>query len=103
MTGARAVLAGASGFIGPRLAENLRARGYDVVVVGRRGPDVRWADRAALDAAVDGADLVVNLAGRSVGCRYGDARRDEIYASRIDTTRALHDAVSGARRPRGCG
>ncbi|HEY0238965.1 MAG TPA: DUF1731 domain-containing protein, partial [Friedmanniella sp.] len=93
------VLAGASGFIGPRLAEDLRTRGYDVVVVGRRGPDVRWADRAALEAAVDGADLVVNLAGRSVGCRYGDAERDEIYASRVDTTQALHDAVSRATRP----
>lgn len=96
---ARAVVSGASGFIGPRLAEDLRARGYDVVLVGRRGPDVRWGDRGGLEAAVDGADLLVNLAGRSVGCRYTDAHRDEIYASRVDTTRALHDAVSGARRP----
>jgi len=59
MSGARAVLAGGSGFIGPRLAEDLRARGYEVVVVGRRGPDVRWDDAVALDAAVDGADLLV--------------------------------------------
>lgn len=99
MSGARAVLAGASGFLGPRLADDLRSRGYDVVVVGRRGPDVRWGDRAALEAAVDGADLVVNLAGRSVGCRYTDAHRDEIYSSRIDTTRALGDAVRRAAQP----
>ncbi|MBB3328001.1 epimerase [Microlunatus antarcticus] len=99
MNGARAVLAGASGFLGPRLAQDLRTRGYDVVVVGRRGPDVRWDDRAALDAAVDGADLVVNLAGRSVGCRYTDAHREEIYLSRTRTTGALGDAVRRAVRP----
>jgi NAD dependent epimerase/dehydratase family enzyme len=99
MGGARAVLAGASGFLGPRLADDLRTRGYDVVVVGRRGPDVRWDDRTALDAAVDGADLVVNLAGRSVGCRYRDAHREEIYASRVGTTRALGEAVRRAEHP----
>ena len=99
MTRRRAVLAGASGFLGPRLAEDLRARGYDVVVVGRRGPDVRWDDRAGLDAVVDGADLVLNLAGRSVGCRYTDAHRDEILSSRTGTTQALGDAVRRAARP----
>ncbi|WP_091080210.1 epimerase [Microlunatus sagamiharensis] len=99
MTPPRAVLAGGSGLVGVRLDEDLRARGYDVVHVGRRGPDVRWDEPEALDAAVDGADLVVNLAGRSVGCRYTDAHRDEIYASRIDTTRALHQAVRRAADP----
>ena len=99
MAGQRAVLAGASGFIGPRLVADLRERGYDVIRVGRRGPDVRWQDHAALAAAVDGADLLVNLAGRSVGCRYSDVHRQEIYASRVDTTRALHEAVSRAEHP----
>jgi len=99
VTGARAVLAGGSGFVGVRLSEDLRRRGYDVVHVGRRGPDVRWNDSEALAAAVDGADIVVNLAGRSVGCRYTDAHREEIYTSRIDTTRAIADAVRRAERP----
>lgn len=99
MSRTRAVLAGASGFVGPPLADDLRRRGYDVVLVGRRGPGVRWDDRAALEAAVDGADLLVNLAGRSVGCRYSDAHRDEIYSSRVATTRALHAAVTRAERP----
>ncbi len=99
MVAARAVLAGGSGFIGARLQENLRARGYDVVRVGRRGPDVRWDDRARLAAAVDGADLLVNLAGRSVGCRYTTANREEIYASRVDTTRLLGAAARRATAP----
>jgi NAD dependent epimerase/dehydratase family enzyme len=96
----RAVVAGWNGFIGRALVQDLAAQGYDVVRVGRSGPDVRWADGAAgLARVVDGADLLVNLAGKSVGCRYTDANRDEILRSRTETTRALHDAVATAAAP----
>jgi NAD dependent epimerase/dehydratase family enzyme len=96
----RAVVAGWNGFIGRALVQDLAARGYDVVRVGREGPDVRWADGAAgLARVVEGADLLVNLAGKSVGCRYTDANRDEILRSRVDTTRALHEAVAAASAP----
>lgn len=95
----RAVLAGASGFIGRALAADLRSRGYAVVRIGRTGPEARWDDPAALRRAVDGADLLINLAGRSVGCRYHDRNREEIYRSRIGTTTQLHDAVAGSSAP----
>ena len=48
---------------------------------------------------IDGADLLVNLAGKSVNCRYGPANRAEILRSRVATTRALADAVEGAAQP----
>ena len=99
MSAPLAVLTGASGFIGPLLARDLTDRGYQVTVVGRRGPDARWGERERLHALVDGADLLVNLAGRSVGCRYTDRNREEIYLSRVGTTAELHDAVSAAARP----
>ncbi|GAB3168288.1 TIGR01777 family oxidoreductase [Myceligenerans halotolerans] len=101
MTGnRRAVVAGWNGFIGRALVQDLGRRGYDVVRVGRSGPDVRWADGGSgLARVVDGADLLINLAGKSVGCRYTDANRDEILRSRIDTTRALHEAVAAASAP----
>lgn len=95
----RAVLAGGSGFIGTRLAADLRTRGYTVAGIGRSGPDARWGERDRIAALVDGADLLVNLAGKSVGCRYTDRNRDEIYRSRIDTTQQLHDAVAAAAHP----
>lgn len=99
MSAPRAVLAGASGFIGTRLSEDLGSRGYDVRLVGRHGPDVRWGDRAGLTEAVDGAAVLINLAGRSVGCRYHDKNRQEIYDSRVETTTQLHQAVSAATEP----
>lgn len=94
----RAVVAGAGGFIGETLVAALTRDGYDVVTVGRTSP-VRWDDAAALARAVDGAELLVNLAGKSVDCRYTDRNRAEILRSRVATTRALHDAVVAASVP----
>lgn len=94
----RAVVAGASGFVGPALIADLRQHGYDVARVGRGGPDARWGE-PSVATLVDGADLLINLAGRSVGCRYHQRERDEIYRSRIDSTAELHDAVTAARHP----
>ncbi|WOF24213.1 DUF1731 domain-containing protein [Microbacterium betulae] len=93
-----AVVAGASGFVGRALTRALAEDGYAVRTIGRSG-DVRWGDAAAIAAAVDGSDLVVNLAGRSVNCRYTDANRDEVLRSRVDTTRALRAAIAGAASP----
>ncbi|SDD23002.1 epimerase [Auraticoccus monumenti] len=99
MASPRAVVAGASGFIGSHLVADLASRGYAVSRIGRRGPDASWDSPADVARLVDGADLLVNLAGRSVGCRYTDRNRDEILRSRTETTTALHRAVSGASAP----
>ncbi len=94
----RVVIAGASGFVGHALVSAFREDGYDVATVGRTGT-ATWTDPAGIARLVDGADVVVNLAGRIVSCRYTDANRDEILRSRVDTTRALHRAVRDAARP----
>ncbi|SKB10170.1 epimerase [Aeromicrobium choanae] len=95
----RAVVAGWNGFIGHRLVEDLTDRGYDVARVGRSGPAATWSDPAGLARLVDGAALVVNLAGKSVGCRYTDANRAEILRSRVETTRQLREAIAAAHEP----
>ncbi|MET0735741.1 MAG: DUF1731 domain-containing protein [Microbacterium sp.] len=94
----RAVVAGASGFIGRALVAAFAEDGYDVQAIGRDA-EVTWSDAAAIARLVDGADVLVNLAGKSVDCRYSDANRDEILRSRVETTRALRLAVSAASRP----
>ena len=93
-----AVIAGASGFVGAALVRAFGEDGYEVRRIGRSERH-RWSDPASVVRAVDGADVVVNLAGKSVNCRYTDANRDEILRSRLDTTRALREAIAAAARP----
>jgi uncharacterized protein len=92
------VIAGASGFMGRRLHAALTAAGERVRTVGRTG-DATWGDTAAIAREVDGADLVVNLAGKSVDCRYGPANRAEILRSRVATTTELAEAIRRADAP----
>lgn len=94
----RIVVGGASGFMGQSIVRAWRDAGAEVITVGRRDA-VRWDDNRALAAAVDGASLVIGLAGRSVNCRYGPAERAEILHSRLETTRALAAAIGAATRP----
>lgn len=94
-----AVVAGASGFLGRAVVPALQAEGYRVLTVGRGGGDAVWDHPAEIARLVDGSDLLVNLAGKSVGCRYTDANRDEILRSRVATTQILHDAVATAVAP----
>lgn len=99
MTSKRVVIAGASGFIGTRLVESFRAEGAAVSVIGRGAADANWGDHDAILALIDGADLLVNLAGKSVNCRYGARNRAEIRSSRVDTTQELARAVRAASVP----
>ncbi len=90
------VVAGASGFMGRRLVAERRRAGDDVRTIGRAHADAVWGDTAGVTRLVDGADLVVNLAGRSVNCRYTPANRAEILRSRVETTGELARAIAAA-------
>lgn len=95
----RIVIGGASGYLGARLVSDLTADGWQVVTVGRGDADAGWDDPAAILRLVDGAAAVIGLSGKSVDCRYTDANRDEILRSRIDTTRALSEAIAASANP----
>ncbi|MHC2999463.1 epimerase [Microbacterium sp. HJ5] len=99
MTRRVAVVAGGSGFVGRALRAALTDDGYDLRLIGRDGPDATWSDPARLRRALEGADLLLNLAGRSVNCRYTDTHRDEILRSRVETTRLLRETVTDASSP----
>lgn len=94
----RVVVAGASGFVGQALVASYRSEGRHVDLVGR-SESTQWNDPAALAALVDGAAVVVNLAGRSVNCRYGPENRAEILRSRVETTTAIGTAIATAENP----
>ena len=94
-----AVIAGASGFVGRGLVRAFTEDGYDVRTIGRAGADASWTDDDGIRDLIDGAAIVVNLAGKSVNCRYTDENRDEILRSRVETTRALRLAIDAAGDP----
>jgi len=100
------VIPGGSGQVGTVLARAFHADGHQVVVLSRR-PEVRpwrvvgWDGVSLGDwrREIDGADVVINLTGRSVNCRYTGANRQEILQSRIASTRIVGEAIARAARP----
>jgi uncharacterized protein len=102
----RIVLPGGSGQIGTVLARHFHAQGHAVTVLARRvyaapWPVMEWngRDLGPWNAAIDGADVVINLAGRSVNCRYTEANRHEIISSRVESTRIIAEAIAKSSRP----
>src|SRR5712692_5091010 len=102
------VVAGGSGFIGRMLTDTLVSGDNDVVVLTRSPRataqlirQVRWDGRTLGDWAreLDGARALINLAGRSVNCRYNARNRREILESRVDSTRVLGEAVARCTTP----
>jgi uncharacterized protein len=100
------VIPGGSGQVGTILARHFHARQHEVVVLSRKplsAPwrSARWNGRT-LDgwaSEIDGADVVINLAGRSVNCRYTVANRRAVLESRVESTRAIGAAIASAGRP----
>ncbi|MFD0687166.1 TIGR01777 family oxidoreductase [Actinomadura fibrosa] len=100
----RIVIPGGTGQVGTVLDRALTAAGHDVVVLTRhpkRDRDVRW-DGETLGpwtAAIDGADVVINLAGRSVSCRYTPTNLQAMMDSRVNSTWIVGEAIASAARP----
>ncbi len=97
------VLAGGAGCLGSLLRDHFVAAGFEVVILSRRaGPGTVVWDGETLGAwavELEGAAAVVNLAGRSVDCRYTAANRRQIMDSRLRSTRVLGEAIARCERP----
>jgi uncharacterized protein (TIGR01777 family) len=93
------VLAGGTGFLGSFLSSKFRADGYKVIIISRNNGDVAWKDKEAIVTALNGADVVINLAGKSVDCRYTEKNKSAILQSRIATTNAVGEALQNCTRP----
>jgi uncharacterized protein (TIGR01777 family) len=101
------VIAGGTGQIGGVLCRAFKNSGHDVVVLTRNPQAgsisrcVQWDGKTLCDwtRELEGADVVINLAGRSVNCRYGKENRREILESRINSVHAIGRALEMAQRP----
>ncbi|MGH2389450.1 MAG: NAD-dependent epimerase/dehydratase family protein, partial [Chloroflexota bacterium] len=99
------VIAGGSGHLGQLLDRALNRHGHQIIVLsrdGRRdGRVVAWDGRTlgTWTKELDGAGAVINLAGRSVNCRYTKAHRKEMMDSRVESTRVIGRAIEQAAHP----
>jgi uncharacterized protein (TIGR01777 family) len=102
----RIVLPGGSGEVGQMLARHFQEHGHHVTVL-TRGPysapwqTVHWDGETTgpWTEYLEGADLCINLAGRSVNCRYTLANRRTIYQSRIRSTQLIGGVIAGLVNP----
>lgn len=95
----KVVLAGGTGFIGQYFAQRWQEQGYTVKIISRQEGHISWDDTNGIVAALEGAELLVNLAGRSVNCRYNERNKAEILISRTTTTEKLGAAIAGCEQP----
>ncbi|MQA26326.1 MAG: DUF1731 domain-containing protein [Micromonosporaceae bacterium] len=100
----RIVIAGSSGLIGTALRRSCRQDGHTVIRLVRREPaapdEARWDPAATDSSLLDGADVVVNLAGAGLGDRrWTRARQELLLRSRTSTARSLASAAAEAARP----
>jgi uncharacterized protein len=100
------VIPGGSGHVGTVLARAFHHGGHDVVVLSRRPEAQPWrvvawdgATHGSWASDIDGSDVVINLAGRSVNCRYNPANRKEMIDSRVQSTRVVGQAIARVSRP----
>lgn len=103
-----AVIFGANGFLGRYLCRHWARKGYEIVAIARRregwsgdGMFLPWDGQSSgpWELALEGAAVVVNLSGRSVDCRYNEQNRNEIFDSRIESTRAIARAIRQCQKP----
>lgn len=102
----RIVIPGGTGQLGQILARHFHEHGHSVAVLTRHPKPAEWetlcwdADRLGdWTQVIDGADIVINLAGHSVNCRYNAANQREIKNSRIITTGLIGQAIAAAAHP----
>ena len=102
------VIAGGSGFLGQALASSFLDQGHEVVILSRgRGSESSFGTFVPWDGnslgewvnELESAEVLINLSGRSVDCRYTSQNRALILNSRVNSTRILGEAISGLLSP----
>ncbi|REC46614.1 TIGR01777 family oxidoreductase [Chryseobacterium pennipullorum] len=94
------IIAGGTGFLGENLEKYFTEKGNRVYILTRnpkRSNEIFWDVKTMGEwkNRLENADVLINLTGKSVDCRYHEKNRQEIYSSRIESTNILQKAVDG--------
>ncbi|MEM5565353.1 TIGR01777 family oxidoreductase [Psychroserpens sp. AS72] len=97
-------IAGGSGFLGQVLEDYFTKKGNTVYILTRtvkRENDLYWNAKDLEDwtKTLEQTDVLINLTGKSVDCRYTDANKKLILDSRVDSTHALGLAINLCENP----
>lgn len=102
----KVVIPGGSGQVGQILARHFHARGDSVTVLSRDPQPAPWrvcpwdgVTPGNWIAELEKSDVCINLAGRSVNCRYNAGNRRAIYDSRVESTRLLNQVIASLKAP----
>ena len=89
------VISGASGFVGSHLTQLFIKEGYEVIALRRS--DLQ--DRALLCEKLEGVEALINLAGANIVQRWSESYKKILHSSRIDSTKALVEAMTNTKNP----
>jgi uncharacterized protein (TIGR01777 family) len=95
----KVILAGGTGFIGQYFEKQFKELGYDVKHISRQPQHISWNDKPAIIDALEGGELLINLAGKSVNCRFNETNKKEIMNSRLETSNILGESVLSCKNP----
>jgi len=95
----KVVLAGGTGFIGQYLEKKFNNLGYEVKIISRQAGHISWNNNTEIVDAINHSELLINLAGKSVDCRYNAKNKQEIMNSRTETTNILGNAILACDDP----
>ncbi|MFO1444881.1 TIGR01777 family oxidoreductase [Bacillus sp. Bva_UNVM-123] len=95
----KVVLAGGTGFIGKYFETKFQDLGYEVKNISRQSHNISWDSSEGIGEALEDAELLINLAGKSVNCRYNEKNKREIMVSRISTTEILGRSILACKNP----
>jgi uncharacterized protein (TIGR01777 family) len=96
------IIAAGTGFLGKNLEKYFTEKGNEVYILTRspkRNNEMYWNAKTLGEwkNILENADILINLAGKSVDCMYTEKNKKEIYSSRIDSTKVLQQAIDDCR------
>ena len=95
----KVVIAGGTGFIGNYLSQRFKDDGYEVVIISRQKNHVQWQNAEGIMAALEGAEMLINLAGKPINTRFTEQNKAELVGSRVHTTELLGKALQQCIQP----